>query len=80
MASTGDNWVLSTHWHATSVSGRRELLFTLLANVGMKALWIILFWWLSPFVLPHAITDYRPEHQQYFDWPCLGYWLALWSR
>jgi hypothetical protein len=24
LASTGDNWVLSTHWHATSVSGRKE--------------------------------------------------------
>ena len=73
LASTGDNWVLSTHWHATSVAGRKELLCTLLlANVGMKALWIVLFWWLSPLVLPHAITDYRPEHQQYFGLALLG--------
>ncbi len=73
LASTGDNWVLSTHWHATSVAGRKELLCTLLlANVGMKALWIVLFWWLSPLVLPHAITDYRPEHQQYFGLALFG--------
>lgn len=80
LASTGDNWVLSTHWHATSVAGRKELLCTLLlANVGMKALWIVLFWWLSPLVLPHAITDYRPEHQQYFGLALLGVLAgALW--
>ncbi len=73
LASTGDNWVLSTHWHATPVAGRKELLCTLLlANVGMKALWIVLFWWLSPLVLPHAITDYRPEHQQYFGLALFG--------
>lgn len=80
LASTGDNWVLSSYWHATPVSGRRELLVTLLlANVGMKALWIVLFWWLSPFVLPHAITDYRPEHQQYFGLALLGVLAgALW--
>lgn len=73
LASTGDNWVLSTHWHATPASGRKELLFALLlANVGMKSLWIVVFWWLSPLVLPHAITDYRPEHQQYFGLALLG--------
>ncbi|MBA5869678.1 MAG: oligosaccharide flippase family protein [Nitrospira sp. CR2.1] len=73
LASTGDNWVLSTHWHAASAAGRKELLCTLLlANVGMKAVWIVLFWWLSPLVLPHAITDYRPEHQQYFGLALLG--------
>src|SRR5690606_32048352 len=33
---------------------------------------IVLFWWLSPLVLPHAITDYRPEHQQYFGLALLG--------
>lgn len=73
LASTGDNWVLSTHWHATSDSGRKDLLFTLLlANVGMKVLWIVVFWALSPLVLPHAITDYHPEHQQYFGLALLG--------
>ena len=42
LASTGDNWVLSTHWHATSDSGRKELLFNLLlANLGMKTLWVV---------------------------------------
>ncbi len=24
LASTGDNWVLSTHWHATSEPGRKN--------------------------------------------------------
>ena len=52
LASTGDNWVLSTHWHATSESGRKELLFNLLlANLGMKTLWVGIFWLLSPLVL-----------------------------
>ena len=73
LASTGDNWVLSTHWHATSASGRKELLFNLLlANFGMKSLWVVIFWLLSPVVLPHLIRDYQPEYQQYFGLALLG--------
>jgi O-antigen/teichoic acid export membrane protein len=73
LASTGDNWVLSTHWHATPESGRRELLFNLLlANLGMKTVWVVLFWLLAPWVLPHLIRDYRPEYQQYFGLVLLG--------
>ena len=73
LASTGDSWVLSTHWHATSEPGRKELLFNLLlANLGMKTAWVGIFWWLSPWVLPHLIRDYRPEYQQYFGLALLG--------
>jgi O-antigen/teichoic acid export membrane protein len=73
LASTGDNWVLSTHWHATPESGRKELLFNLLlANLGMKTVWVVLFWLLAPWVLPHLIRDYRPEYQQYFGLVLLG--------
>ncbi len=73
LASTGDSWVLSTHWHATSESGRKELLFNLLlANLGMKTLWVGIFWLLSPLVLPHLIRDYRPEYQQYFRLALVG--------
>jgi len=73
LASTGDNWVLSTHWHATPDSGRKELLFNLLlANLGMKTLWVVLFWLLAPVVLPQLIRDYRPEYQQYFGLVLLG--------
>lgn len=64
LTSTGDNWVLSTHWHATPESGRKELLFNLLlANLGMKAVWVVLFWLLAPLVLPQLIRDYRPKYQ-----------------
>ena len=50
-----------------SESGRKELLFNLLlANLGMKTVWVGIFWLLSPLVLPHLIRDYRPEYQQYF--------------
>ncbi len=67
LASTGDNWVLSSHWHATSEPGRKELLFNLLlANLGMKTVWVLIFGLLSPLVLPHVIRDYRPEYQFYF--------------
>ena len=73
LASTGDNWVLSTHWHATPESGRKELLFNLfLANLGMKTVWVVVFWLLSPLVLPQLIRDYRPEYQQYFGLVLLG--------
>ena len=73
LATTGDNWVLSTHWHATSGPGRKELLFNLLlANLGMKTAWVGMFWVLSPWVLPHLIRDYRPEYQQYFGLALLG--------
>lgn len=73
LASTGDNWVLSTHWHATPESGRKELLFNLLlANLGMKTVWVVVFWLLSPSVLPQLIRDYRPEYQQYFGLVLLG--------
>ncbi len=73
LSSTGDNWVLSTHWHATPESGRKELLFNLLlANLGMKTVWVVVFWLLSPLVLPQLIRDYRPEYQQYFGLVLLG--------
>ena len=73
LASTGDHWVLSTHWHATPESGRKELLFNLLlANLGMKTVWVVLFWLLAPLVLPQLIRDYRPEYQQYFGLVLLG--------
>ncbi len=73
LASTGDNWVLSTHWHATSARGRKELLFNLLlANLGMKTVWVVIFWLLSPLVLPHLIRDYRPEYHQYFGLALAG--------
>ena len=73
LASTGDNWVLSTHWHATPESGRKELLFNLLlANLGMKTVWVAVFWLLSPLLLPQLIRDYRPEYQQYFGLALLG--------
>jgi O-antigen/teichoic acid export membrane protein len=73
LSTTGDSWVLSTHWHATSEVGRKELLFNLLlANFGMKAAWVGVFWVLSPWVLPHLIRDYRPEYQQYFGLALLG--------
>lgn len=73
LASTGDNWVLSTHWHATSEAGRKELLFNLLlANLGMKSVWVVIFWLLSPLLLPHLIRDYRPEYQQYFGLALVG--------
>ena len=73
LASTGDNWVLSTYWHATPEAGRRELLFNLLlANAGMKTVWVVVFWLLSPVLLPQVIRDYRPEYQQYFGLVLLG--------
>ncbi|MGB4994524.1 MAG: hypothetical protein WBO50_05110, partial [Nitrospira sp.] len=73
LASTGDHWVLSTHWHVTPESGRKELLFNLLlANLGMKTVWVVVFWLLSPLVLPQLIRDYRPEYQQYFGLVLLG--------
>jgi O-antigen/teichoic acid export membrane protein len=83
LASTGDGWVLSTHWHSTSESGRKELLFNLLlANLGMKTFWVGIFWLLSPLVLPHLIRDYRPEYQQYFGLALVGllagtFWVTL---
>ena len=41
LASTGDSWVLSTHWHRSSVAGRRDLLFNLLiANLSLKVFWV----------------------------------------
>ena len=81
LASTGDNWVLSTHWHATSEPGRKVLLFNLLlANLGMKTVWVGVFWVLSPWVLPHLIRDYRPEYQQYFGLALTGLWTGtLWG-
>jgi O-antigen/teichoic acid export membrane protein len=73
LSTTGDSWVLSTHWHATSETGRKELLFNLLlANFSLKAIWIAIFWALSPWVLPHVIRDYQPEYQQYFGLTLLG--------
>ncbi len=73
LASTGDNWVLSTHWHTTSASGRKEMLFNLLlANLGMKTVWVVVFWLLAPLALPQLIRDYRPEYQQYFGLVLLG--------
>ncbi len=73
LASTGDTWVLSTHWHVSSESSRKELLFNLLlANLGMKTVWVGMFWLLSPLVLPHLIRDYRPEYQQYFGLALVG--------
>ncbi len=83
LSSTGDHWVLSSHWHATSEPGRKELLFNLLvANISMKAAWIAIFWVVSPFVLPFLIRDYRPEYHQYFGLALLGllagtFWVTL---
>ena len=73
LASTGDNWVLSTHWHATPETGRKELLFNLLlVNLGMKTVWVVVFWLLSPLFLPQVVRDYRPEYHQYFGLVLLG--------
>jgi O-antigen/teichoic acid export membrane protein len=73
LASTGDSWVLSTHWHASSESGRKELLFNLLVvNFGMKVLWVVIFWLLSPIVLPQVIRDYHPEYLGYFGLALAG--------
>jgi O-antigen/teichoic acid export membrane protein len=73
LSSTGDSWVLSSHWHQTSISGRGELLFNLLvANVSLKALWVGLFWVVSPILLPMLVRDYRPEYRDYFGWALLG--------
>ena len=67
LASTGDSWVLSTHWHASSESGRKELLFNLLVvNFGMKVLWVVIFWLLSPIVLPQVIREKRVSVAGYF--------------
>lgn len=73
LASTGDSWVLSSHWHTASVNDRRELLFNLLvANVSMKALWAGLFWLCSATLLPILVRDYRPEYRDYFGYALLG--------
>ena len=73
LASTGDSWVLSTHWHDTSASGRKDLLFNLLvANISLKLLWVAVFWFMSPLVLPLLVRDYQPEHQTYFSLVLLG--------
>src|SRR5512145_729391 len=67
LASTGDSWVLSTHWHHTSAAGRRDLLFNLLiANISMKVFWVAVFWFMSPILLPVLVRDYRPEYHTYF--------------
>lgn len=81
LASTGDSWVLSTHWHAASVEGRRELLFNLLvANVSIKAFWAGLFWFCSPAVLPMLVRDYRPEYRDYFGYALLGLFVStMWA-
>ncbi|QOJ36654.1 MAG: lipopolysaccharide biosynthesis protein [Nitrospira sp.] len=73
LATTGDNWVLSSHWHATSEADRKELLFNLLlANLGMKVCWATLFWLAAPLLLPRVIRDYRPEYHHYFGLALLG--------
>ena len=73
LASTGDSWVLSTHWHRASVQDRRELLFSLLlANVSMKAVWAGVFWFSSGIVLPMLVREYRPEYRDYFGCALLG--------
>ena len=73
LTTTGDSWVLSTHWHATSEVGRKVLVFNLLlANFSLKAAGAGIFWVLSPWVLPHLIRDYRPEYHQYFGLALLG--------
>jgi O-antigen/teichoic acid export membrane protein len=73
LSTAGDSWVLSTHWHATSDAGRKALLFNLLlANVMMKAVWVLVFWFLSPTLLPYLVRDFRPEYQQYFALALLG--------
>jgi O-antigen/teichoic acid export membrane protein len=73
LASTGDSWVLSTHWHQTLGEGRRDLLFNLLlANISMKVFWVAVFWFLSPVLLPVLVRDYRPEYQAYFGLALIG--------
>ena len=73
LASTGDSWVLSTHWHRSSVAGRRDLLFNLLiANLSLKVFWVSVFWAISPILLPVLVREYRSEYQTYFGLALLG--------
>ena len=73
LSSVGDSWVLSTHWHHASLSGRRELLFNLVAaNIFLKMVWIAVFWMLAPLVLPELVREYRPEYRFYFGFALLG--------
>lgn len=73
LSSVGDGWVLSTHWHQATLSGRRELLFNLVAaNIVLKLAWIAVFWMAAPVVLPELLREYRPEYQFYFGFALLG--------
>jgi O-antigen/teichoic acid export membrane protein len=73
LSSTGDSWVMSSHWHRTSQDGRKELLFNLLiANLGFKLFWVIVFWAVSSTVLPVLVKEYKPEFQGYFGLALLG--------
>jgi O-antigen/teichoic acid export membrane protein len=73
LSSVGDSWVLSAHWYQATSSGRRELLFNLIAaNIVLKLAWIAVFWTLAPLVLPELVREYRPEYQLYFRFALLG--------
>jgi O-antigen/teichoic acid export membrane protein len=73
LSSVGDSWVLSTHWHHATLSGRRELLFNLVVtNIVLKLAWIAVFWMSAPLILPQLVRDYRPEYQLYFGFALLG--------
>lgn len=81
LASSGDMWVLSGHWHITSVEERKDLLFNVvLANLLLKLFWVVVFWFLASSILPMVLRDFQLLHVRYFGFVLVGLLLnTLWS-
>lgn len=89
LASTGVSWVLAGNYYRINEDERKILVFNILfLDFVLKLLWVIVFWHLSPILLPIIIKDFEPVYGLYFKmsligtllstfWPSVSYLIIL---
>lgn len=67
LASVGVSWVLAGNYFRVEEKERKEMMFNVLSfELVLKLFWIILFWFLAPYLLPMLAKDFQPEYLTYF--------------
>lgn len=89
LSSTGVSWVLAGNYYRIEEKERSTLLFNLLVlDFVLRFFWVIVFWILSPLLLPVIIKDFEPQYIIYFKlilianlltaiWPTISYFIVL---
>lgn len=76
LSSTGISWVLAGNYFKLKDHERRTLVFnTLLLELILKFFWVLVFWSLSPVILPLVIKDFELRYIFYFKLCLISFFL-----